>query len=101
MGGDHGTKVTVPAAVQHLRQHPKDTIILVGLPEAIEAELKSLNVSQSSRLMIHAATEVVGMDESPQLALRNKKQSSMWVAINLVKDGQAGACVSEIGRAHV
>ncbi|WP_035384288.1 phosphate acyltransferase PlsX [Ferriphaselus sp. R-1] len=94
MGGDHGTKVTVPAAVQHLRQHPKDTIILVGLPEAIEAELKSLNVSQSSRLMIHPATEVVGMDESPQLALRNKKQSSMRVAINLVKDGQAGACVS-------
>ena len=94
MGGDHGIKVTVPAAVRHLQNHPKDTIILVGLQNEIEAELRTLNVSQSSRLMVHHASEVVGMDESPQLALRNKKQSSMRVAINLVKEGQAGACVS-------
>ncbi len=94
MGGDHGSKVTVPAAVQYLQQHPEDTIILVGLEVAIQAELQALNVSQSSRLMVHHATEVVGMDESPQLALRNKKQSSMRLAINLVKEAQAGACVS-------
>jgi len=94
MGGDHGAKVTVPAAVQHLQNHPKDTIILVGLEEVIEAELRALNVTPSSRLMVRHAPEVVGMDESPQLALRNKKQSSMRVAINLVKDGEAGACVS-------
>ncbi|BBE51322.1 Phosphate acyltransferase [Ferriphaselus amnicola] len=94
MGGDHGSKVTVPAAVQYLQQHPEDTIILVGLEVEIQAELQVLNVSQSSRLMVHHATEVVGMDESPQLALRNKKQSSMRLAINLVKEAQAGACVS-------
>ncbi|MBI5918346.1 MAG: phosphate acyltransferase PlsX [Nitrosomonadales bacterium] len=94
MGGDHGTKVTVPAAVEYLHRFPEDTIILVGLPDEIQSELHTLNVSQSSRLMIHPASEVVGMDESPQLALRNKKQSSMRVAINLVKSHEAGACVS-------
>ena len=94
MGGDHGTKVTVSAAVEHLQRFPRDSIILVGIPDEIQAELRPLGVAQSSRLMIHAATEVVGMDESPQLALRNKKQSSMRLAINLVKSGEADACVS-------
>lgn len=93
MGGDHGPKVTVPAALAYLRKHPDDTIVLVGLPDAIEVELGSFKLP-SSQLRIHAATEVVGMDESPQLALRNKKDSSMRVAINLVKSGEAGACVS-------
>jgi glycerol-3-phosphate acyltransferase PlsX len=93
MGGDHGPKVTVPAALEYLRKHPDDTIVLVGLADAIEAELGSFKLP-SSQLRIHAATEVVGMDESPQLALRGKKDSSMRVAINLVKSGEAGACVS-------
>lgn len=93
MGGDHGPKVTVPAALEYLRKHPADTIVLVGLADAIEAELGSFKLP-SSQLRIHAATEVVGMDESPQLALRGKKDSSMRVAINLVKSGEAGACVS-------
>jgi len=93
MGGDHGPKVTVPAALAYLRKHPEDTVVLVGLPDAIEAELGSFKLP-SSQLRIHTATEVVGMDESPQLALRGKKDSSMRVAINLVKNGEAGACVS-------
>lgn len=94
MGGDHGTRVTIPAAVRYLRQHPHDTIVLVGLPDAIEIELSALKVSTGPRLRIHAASEVVGMDESPQLVLRGKKDSSMRVAINLVKNGEASACVS-------
>lgn len=94
MGGDHGAHVTIPAAVEYLRQHPEDTIVLVGLPDAIEAELRALGVSAGPNLRIRAASEVVGMDESPQLALRNKKDSSMRVAINLVKSGEASACVS-------
>ena len=94
MGGDHGTRVTIPAAVEYLRKNPGDTIVLVGLPAAIEAELLILKASTGPRLRIHAASEVVGMDESPQLALRNKKDSSMRVAINLVKNGVASACVS-------
>ena len=94
MGGDHGPRVTVAAAVEYLRQHPNDTIVLVGLPGVIEAELRTLKAPSALRLLIHAASEVVGMDESPQLALRGKKDSSMRVAINLVKSGEAAACVS-------
>jgi glycerol-3-phosphate acyltransferase PlsX len=93
MGGDHGTRVTVPAAVAYLRKHPDDTIVLVGLADAIEAELSTLKTNHA-RLRIHAATQVVGMDESPQVALRSKKDSSMRVAINMVKNGEAAACVS-------
>lgn len=94
MGGDHGTSVTIPAAVEYLKKSPGDTIVLVGIPEAIEAELQALGVKPGPRLRIHAASEVVGMDEQPQSALRGKKDSSMRVAINLVKDGAAQACVS-------
>jgi len=94
MGGDHGTRVTIPAAVRYLQQHPNDTIVLVGLPDAIEAELNTVKTSIGPRLRILAASEVVGMDESPQLVLRSKKDSSMRVAINLVKNGEASACVS-------
>lgn len=94
MGGDHGAHVTVPAAVEYLRKNPNDTIVLVGLADAIEAELRAQKTSVGPHLRIHAASEIVGMDESPQLAMRNKKDSSMRVAINLVKDGVASACVS-------
>lgn len=94
MGGDHGVCVTVPAAVEYLQKNPHDTIVLVGLSDAIEAELRTLRVSTGPHLRIHAASEVVAMDESPQLAMRNKKDSSMRVAINLVKNGEASACVS-------
>ena len=94
MGGDHGTRVTIPAAVRYLQQHPNDTIVLVGLPDAIEAELRTAKMSIGPRLRIQAASEVVGMDESPQLVLRSKKDSSMRVAINLVKNGETSACVS-------
>jgi len=94
MGGDHGTHVTIPAAVEYLRKNSNDTIVLVGLPDAIETELRAIKAATGPRLRIHAASEVVGMDESPQLVLRNKKDSSMRVAINLVKNGEASACVS-------
>lgn len=94
MGGDHGASVTIPAAVEYLKQSPRDTIVLVGIPDAIEAELRALGVQAGPRLRIHPASEVVGMDEQPQSALRGKKDSSMRVAINLVKSGEAQACVS-------
>lgn len=94
MGGDHGVKVTVPAAVAYLKKNPDDTVIMVGLPDRIEAELKKQVLVDRKRLQIHEASQVVEMDESPQLAMRNKKDSSMRVAINLVKEGSASACVS-------
>ena len=94
MGGDHGTTVTIPAAVEYLKQFPDDTIILVGIPDAIEAELRTLGMNSGVHLRIHPASEVVGMDEQPQSALRGKKDSSMRVSIDLVKSGEALACVS-------
>ncbi|GAA5784030.1 phosphate acyltransferase [Chitiniphilus shinanonensis] len=94
MGGDHGTHVTVPAVLRFLDDHPEVDVVLVGLPDAIEAELKARRRQVGPRLRIHAASEVVSMDEAPQSALKNKKDSSMRVAINLVKNGEAHACVS-------
>jgi glycerol-3-phosphate acyltransferase PlsX len=94
MGGDHGPHVTVPAALKALEADNQLNIVLVGLQDAIEAELKTRKTTTSPRLRIHHASEVVTMDESPQSALKNKKDSSMRVAINLVKSGEANACVS-------
>ncbi len=94
MGGDHGPHVTVPAAIKCLARHPDLNIILVGPQDMIAAELKARRHRGSPRLIIRHSTEVVAMDEAPASALRNKKDSSMRVAINLVKSGEADACVS-------
>jgi glycerol-3-phosphate acyltransferase PlsX len=94
MGGDHGVSVTVPAALQTLPHQPELKLILVGNRDAIQAELSHQRAREHERLMIHPASEVVGMDEPPAQALRGKKDSSMRVAINLVKDGTAQAAVS-------
>lgn len=98
MGGDHGPDVVVPAAVCALENHPQLSLILVGQPDVLEPlvskHAKALTDVQRQRVSIQAASQVVGMDEPPALALRGKKDSSMRVAINLVKDGAADACVS-------
>ncbi|GAB5605703.1 phosphate acyltransferase PlsX [Sideroxyarcus sp. TK5] len=95
MGGDHGVSVTVPAAMSYLDKHAEDVIVLVGVADAIRSELDVLGVPHDRQnLRIHHSTEVVGMDEQPQSALRGKKDSSMRVAINLVKSSEASACVS-------
>jgi glycerol-3-phosphate acyltransferase PlsX len=94
MGGDHGPHVTVPAALEfQARVHDAD-VVLVGVRDAIEAELRAHRAAAGARVRVHATTEVVGMDEPPALALRYKKDSSMRVAVNLVKNGAAHACVS-------
>ncbi|MDX1914094.1 MAG: phosphate acyltransferase PlsX [Methylophilus sp.] len=94
MGGDHGPHVTVPAAIKVMNENPRINIVLVGLQDVIEAELRAQKTTTSTRLRIHHASEVVQMDESPQSALKNKKDSSMRVVINMVKTGEANACVS-------
>ena len=94
MGGDHGPHVTVPAALTFLRAQPEVNIVLVGLEDAIRIELKAHKAEVGPRLRIRHASEVVTMDEPPALALRNKKDSSMRVAVDLVKTGEANACVS-------
>jgi glycerol-3-phosphate acyltransferase PlsX len=94
MGGDHGPHVTVPAALEFQRGRGATDLVLVGLRDAIEAELVAHGASPGPRLRVHHACEVVAMDEPPAQALRYKKDSSMRVAANLVKSGEAHACVS-------
>jgi glycerol-3-phosphate acyltransferase PlsX len=94
MGGDHGPSVTVAAAVSFVNREPCAELILVGLEDAIGIELRKHKAANHPRLSVKNATEVVTMHDSVEVALRRKKDSSMRVAINLVKDGQVQACVS-------
>jgi glycerol-3-phosphate acyltransferase PlsX len=90
MGGDHGVSVVVPAAIAYAASDPDVELILVGDEKAINDELGGTQ----ARIRVQHASQVVGMDELPSQALRHKKDSSMRVAINLVKEGVADACVS-------
>ncbi|MCL2589602.1 MAG: phosphate acyltransferase PlsX [Betaproteobacteria bacterium] len=93
MGGDHGSVVTVPAALAFLSKHPDAGVILVGREEELAPLVKDARAGLKSRLRIHNATQVVGMDEAPT-SVRSKKDSSMRVALHLVKHGEAQAAVS-------
>lgn len=94
MGGDYGPEVTIPAALFTLQQYEKLSLILVGDETLLTQSLQGLSDTLKLRCHIHHAAQQVEMDESPMLALRNKKDSSMRIAIDLVKQGRAEACVS-------
>ncbi len=97
MGGDHGPYVTVAACAQFLAVQPNVHLLLVGRPDVLEPEMKKhhlLSEPYSTRIEIVPASEVVDMDEEVKTAIRTKKDSSMRVAINQVKEGRAQACVS-------
>ena len=94
MGGDHGPSVTVPASLQFLEEHADARVILVGLEPALAEALAKSRSRAKDRATVRACSEVVTMDEPPADALRKKKDSSLRVAVNLVKDGEAQACVS-------
>jgi glycerol-3-phosphate acyltransferase PlsX len=94
MGGDHGPVVTVPAALSALKSHKKLELILVGDEQVLADELARHGAATGQRLSLHHASQVVGMDEKPSQALRGKKDSSMRVALELVKAGRAQACIS-------
>jgi glycerol-3-phosphate acyltransferase PlsX len=94
MGGDHGPSVTIPAAISFLKKEAQAELILVGREEELRAELKKHHADAHPRLSVRNATEVVAMDDPVEVALRRKKDSSMRVAVELVKDGTANACVS-------
>ncbi len=95
MGGDYGPPVVIPAALRFLKEQQEEVILLlVGHQEVISQELRNHRANVGARLKIHHASQKVEMDELPSQALRNKKDSSMRVAINLVKEGVANACVS-------
>ncbi len=94
MSGDHGHEVVVQAALNALRDHPAIHLLLVGDESLLASALSSVSPQLKSRISIRHATQVVEMDEPPSKALRGKRDSSMRVAINLVKTGDAQACVS-------
>ncbi len=94
MGGDHGPEVVLPAALRFLRQRGGFRLLLVGDRDIIEAGLRKLGAADEPRLEIQHASQRVEMDEQPARALRFKKDSSMRVAIDMVKEGRAQACVS-------
>lgn len=94
MGGDHGPSVTIPAAISFVKREPLAELILVGLEDVLRAELRKCKAEDHPRLSVVHASEVVEMDDPIEIALRRKKDSSMRVAIELVKDGKADACVS-------
>lgn len=94
MGGDHGLSIVIPACIRAAKKNSNLKIILVGVQDKVNACLQKHGVLNSKQLSIVHASEVVAMDELPSHALRNKKDSSMRVAINLVKEGKAQACVS-------
>ena len=94
MGGDAGLPVTVAASLKFLEDTPEARVILVGLEAPLAQALARSRSPARDRVTIQAASEVVAMDEPPADALRRKKDSSMRVALNLVKDGTAQACVS-------
>ena len=94
MGGDFGPSVTIPASLKILKKYENISIVVVGNSDEITKILKKKKSLNHSRITIHNATQVVGMDELPQIALKNKKDSSMRVSINLVKEGVVDACVS-------
>lgn len=90
MGGDHGPSEVIPGALDFARAHPADTVILVGDP----AVIRDIAGAMPANVRVVAASQVVGMDEHPALVLREKKDSSILVATDLVKRGEADAVVT-------
>lgn len=94
MGGDFGPHCIVPACVRALAEFPSLHLTLVGQAPLIEEQLARQSGVDRARLRVHHASEVIGMDERPAQALRGKPEASMRVALELVRQGQAQACVS-------
>ena len=94
MGGDLGPRCIVPASIACLVEHPSLYLVLVGQAPLLEELIASAPAFDRSRLQIQHAAEIVGMDELPAQSLRGKPDSSMRVALELVRSGAASACVS-------
>ena len=94
MGGDFGPRVTVPATLSILKKTPQLTVVFVGQQSQIQPYLNSLSPELLARVSIVHTDEMVMMDDKVAVALRNKRQSSMRLAINLVHEKKAHACIS-------
>ena len=93
MGGDAGLAVTIPGALLFLRQQADVRLLMVGDEVQVRQALEAANAPMDRIQIVHAA-QVIEMDEQPQSALKNKKDSSMRIAVNQVKEGLAQAAVS-------
>jgi phosphate acyltransferase len=93
-GGDHGSSVVLPAALRVLSDDSDVRLVLVGDQDSLRSLVSETPYASGDRLKIRHASQRVEMDDPPAVALRNKKDSSMRVALNLVKSGEADACVS-------
>lgn len=94
MGGDHGINVIIPACIKMIKRYPDLKLILVGDENIITSKLRGYKRYNREQIKIEHASQIVAMDDLPSYALRSKKDSSMRIAINLVKEGSAQACVS-------
>ncbi|MBJ2116073.1 MULTISPECIES: phosphate acyltransferase PlsX [Proteus] len=94
MGGDFGPRITVPACLRALASNPHLKILLVGQPDSISPLLANQNAELITRLQVIPAEHIVANDAKPSQAIRASKGTSMRVALDLVKTGEAQACVS-------
>ncbi len=94
MGGDFGPCVTVPASLQALASHTNLVLLLVGDPDIISSFLAKADSSLLGRVQVIPAESVIASDAKPSQAIRNSRGSSMRVALELVKEGNAQACIS-------
>jgi len=94
MGGDFGPCVTVPAALQALASHSHLNLLLVGIPDDITPLLAKADSSLTERVQVIPAESVIASDARPSQAIRASRGSSMRIALELVKEGRAQACVS-------
>jgi glycerol-3-phosphate acyltransferase PlsX len=94
MSGDHEPREYLAGALRALSDDPQLTLRLVGDPQLISAALAALPATQRERLAVVPAAQVVAMDEKPRDAIRRKKDSSMRLAVDEVREGRASACVS-------
>jgi len=94
MGGDFGPSVMIPSVCEALARHANLSLLLVGNPELIEAELAKAGPVSAERYSIIKASQTIEMDEKPSQALRKKTDSSMAVALKHVAENNAQACVS-------
>ncbi len=94
MGGDFGPRITVPSTLDILRKYPLLHVVLLGDALQIQHEIDAAGKIDTDRIVVQHCSQSVSMDEKPSLALRNKRDSSMWQALRLVAEGKAKACVS-------
>jgi glycerol-3-phosphate acyltransferase PlsX len=94
MGGDHGLPVTIPAALSFLDRRVDAKVVLVGDQHNIATALQARDRAADPRIRVQHASEIVDMSDPLAIALRGKRDSSMRVAVDLIKSGEADACVS-------